>query len=186
LSKGYKDAEELSAAGTWSVILGDPQNGILPADPFMIESIAPRTGTNPVTGDAMAPPGSPADANAINGHEYTVSNADDLQYACVFPLLFGTEKDCSDACARCDCDMTDSDRPVCAPNPADGGQPTLQVKAKAYPGLRELGVIKNAGEQGVVASICSTQATEAASPIFAYKPFVGSLVSTMKKRLTLP
>ena len=70
--------------GTWDLILSDPScyhtdAGCLPQDPLMIESVDPRAGTNPVTGDAIALSGNPT-GNSINGSEYDIS-ARDVMFA---------------------------------------------------------------------------------------------------------
>jgi len=40
----YLSAEELSMNGRWQVIAGDPSQNLAPSDPFMVESVAPRSG----------------------------------------------------------------------------------------------------------------------------------------------
>ncbi|HVK70300.1 MAG TPA: hypothetical protein VM694_37860, partial [Polyangium sp.] len=157
-SKGFKSAAELAApldmsgATTWDVILGDPAGQVKPLDPLMNESIQKRTGTNPITGDALVDASTP-NANPINGHEYTIAN-DDLQYACILPLLPGEERDCTNTnLTACDCFESNNDNPLCAVDPANGGR-TLQVRAKAYPGLRPLALFQALGDQAVVGSVC--------------------------------
>lgn len=91
---GVKNASELlrpvgEHANTWSIILGDPAHGVLPVDPFMIESVEPRTGNHPITGEALTPPAA-SNPSSINGGEYTIPDRDDLQHACLFK-----GKDCS-------------------------------------------------------------------------------------------
>ena len=177
-SVGFKSATELVSSGAWDVILGDPANYVAPQDPFMIESVEQRSGQNPITGDAITPPGSIG--NAINGSDWTISDRTDLQYACTFPLL--EPRDCSvPGTAACDCVGNDS--PLCAPNPNDNNQPTLQVRAKAYPGLRHLSVLKGIGSQGVTASICPPQLTDITAGDFAYRPALRSLLERMATRL---
>ena len=84
----YMTSAELGASDRWSVIVGDPSRERPPRDPFMRESVDPRTGVNPITGDGIEPPSAPtALANAINGHEWEPENRADLQFACIFPLL---------------------------------------------------------------------------------------------------
>jgi hypothetical protein len=69
---------------------------------------------------------------------------------------------------------------------------TTQVAAKAYPGLREIAVLKeyatskNAAVQGnsVVASICPKDLTSATSdPVYGYNPAVSALVNRLKEKL---
>ena len=50
----------------------------------MHESFLQRTGNNPITGDPL---GGQALVNKINGNEWTIPKHDDLQYACIFPLV---------------------------------------------------------------------------------------------------
>ena len=85
-----------SGPNRWDVILGDPDTGRLPTDPFMIETIdqRPMGAANPiVTGETIRPPGGMR--NAINGTEQNIVNRDDLQYACIFDLVPPT--DCTTA-----------------------------------------------------------------------------------------
>jgi len=179
LTKGYKNATELSQTGTWDVILGNPTNYVSPTDPFMIQSVDMRSGTNPITGDAIAQPNG---TTPINGHEYSISNRDDLQYSCIFPLA--TPVDCSaPGTTACDCTDPSNDNPLCAPNPADGGNRTPQVNAKAYPGTRHLAVLKGLGPQGVVASICPSQFNDQTKADYAYRPAIRSLVERVRTRL---
>jgi hypothetical protein len=189
---GFKNADELAAKdpksnlSTWDYILGAYDGSdYLPKDPLMQESIDPRTGQNPITGDALAPPDSPVGANPINGHEHLTPARDDLQYACIFPLLQGTEKDCSQSCTICDClDKQNTGKyPLCDPNPKDSGNPTYQTRAKAYPGLHELAVLEGIGNNGIVASICPKQLTDETQPDFGYRPAVGAIIDRLKVAL---
>src|SRR5262249_46984944 len=148
ISKGLKNSDEMLKADstgkdTWAKILGTPgytigtdTNGryILtpapyenPSDPHMIESPSPRNG--------IPGPSSANGTDPLNGHEYTVQNNSDLEYACIFPLLAGSERSCTMAnncLASCDCQDIMNDNPLCEPNPMDGNNKTLQVRAKAY------------------------------------------------------
>ena len=131
----------------------------------MIESVLPRSGVNPITGDALAPPGAGLLANPINGHEISNLYKSDLQYACIFAL--SSPRDCSDAIQWCDCSDPSNDSPLCqAP---DGSFGQKQYYAKAYPGLRHLGVIKALGRRGVVGSICPPQTSNPAGFDFGYR-----------------
>jgi hypothetical protein len=183
LSKGFKSGDELSTPDEngvtgWDIILGDPAVYQPPKDPHMIESIHPRSGTNPVTGDALVPPGQPG-ASPINGGEWTIKNEDDLQYACAFPLA--KARDCSDpAIVSCDCKDPANDNPLCAEDPLKPGSRTLQVKAKAYPGVRELEVLKSLGWQGITASVCPANVTSPEAPDFAYRPVVKAILERLR------
>lgn len=178
----FQSAAELIQNGTWDLILGDPDRyfsepGAFPTDPHMLESIAPRTGSNPITGDPIAPPGASLSANAINGHEYSIPGNDDLQYACIFPLL--SPRNCSGVgpSEACDCKDPNNDNPLCQ-DEMDNFT-TVQRRAKAYPGLRHLRVLRALGSRGVVGSICPAQLSDAARPDFGYVPLIRSLVETV-------
>jgi hypothetical protein len=190
LSKGFKSSEELLAPiqgsnyNTWDVILGDPANYGAPKDPLMIESIKPRTGQNPITGDQLVD-AKAGTTNPINGHEWTIAG-DDLQYACIFPLLPGTERNCTDSnLTSCDCSDATNDNPLCDPNPKDNNNPTQQSRAKAYPGVRELSVLKDVGSQGIVASVCPAQLTNSGDTVldYGYRPAIGAIIERLKKAL---
>jgi len=170
LKKGFKTSEELAAVDmatgktTWDTILGDPSMGVPPSDPHMIESFAPRPGLS-TTGN-----------EPISGHEYSIPENNDLQYACIFPLPMS--RDCSDpalALAGCDCPDAMNDNPLC------NGQE--QVKAKGYPGLRQLRVLKAIGPQGITASVCPAQMSDPASPDFGYRPAIGAIIERLKTAL---
>lgn len=182
----YLNAAELTKAGRWDMILGGA-NG--PTDPLMRESIAPRTGENPVTGAKLAPPDAGENRNPINGHEQNILGADDLQYACTFPLM--KERPCTDANDdSCDCtlDYRDYNRPLCRYDGAPGTD-GVQVAAKAYPGLRELSVLHGVGDNGIVASICPKNIQPAAGlpaeadPSYGYNPAIAAMAEIFKSRL---
>ncbi|HHH31429.1 MAG TPA: hypothetical protein ENK57_24200 [Polyangiaceae bacterium] len=174
---GFQSGVELAANGTWDIILGDPScyatsASCLPQDPHMIESVDPRSGQNPITGDTISPPGNLG--SNINGSEYTIDQRDDLQYACIFDLQM--DRDCSVAgAASCDCSDPANDNPLC--------QGTTQVSAKAYPGIRHLQLLRNVGTQGIVGSICPAQQTNNGSPDFGYRPAVQAIVDRLKQAL---
>lgn len=194
LKKGFKDANELAAPSdpanpnspsTWQIILGDPANNVKPLDPLMIETYQKRTGTNPITGDMLADSMANPGANPINGHEWTIPN-DDLQYACIFPLRAGDERDCTNTnLPACDCTSKTNDNPLCVPDAANMNSPTKQVKAKAYPGLRELTVLRDLGGQGIVASVCPAQLTDQGENAtdFGYRPAIGAIIDRLKTAL---
>ena len=168
LSAGYKSADELAASGTWDAILGDPATSTAPTNPYMIESIEQRSGVTP--------------GNPINGGDRTITERADLQYACTFPLL--TPRDCSDlTLTHCDCINPDTDNPLCAPNPNDGGARTLQVAAKAYPSPRTMSVIEGVGDQGVLTSICPSNLTAPGANDYAYRPVIRALIERLASRL---
>ncbi len=195
---GFKSASEMAEIlegkdySTWDVILGKTENypaaDALPKDPLMIESVVPRTGVNPITGDALVPAGQ---NNAINGNEWTIPKHDDLQYACIFPLVKVDQatgnitpdtRDCSvpGKYAGCDCEDKTNDNPLCQPAAAGN---TDQTKAKAYPGLRELQVLRDVGGQGIVGSVCPAQLNKPTDTDFGYRPAIGSIIDRLKQAL---
>jgi hypothetical protein len=172
---GYQTASEMVGLGTWEIIVGDASKNLKPRDPLMVESIEPRSGSNPVTGDAMQPPSASEGANPINGHEYNIFGRDDLQYACIYPLQ--EPRDCSNN-AICDCGIGQDENPLCDPS-----NPQIQKYGKAYPGLRELAVIRGLGIQGSVGSICPEQQTDHTANNFGYRPAMGSIVERLTPTL---
>jgi hypothetical protein len=172
VTKGFRNAGEMTmkdANGNtgWDRVLGDPGNHVAPKDPHMIESIAPRPG--------LPAPTSPPTADPINGHEYTIAN-NDLQYACVFPLTM--PRDCSKQGVNgCDC-SPGTDNPLCDPV-----NTSIQVRAKGYPGLRELAVLKGVGSQGVVASVCAAQVAAPTQPDYGYRPAMAAIAAALAPHL---
>ena len=182
---GLMSPEELGApfgsfASGWDILLGDPEQHVPPADPHMIPSIDPRAGANPITGDAIAPPGAASGADPISGHEQSMPGRDDLQPACIFSLPPGQERDCSSGQGSCDC-PPGNDSPLCEPNPDDGGERTLQVRAKASPGIRELHVARELGPQAVVASACPAQLDDPGARDHGYRPAVAAILARIQE-----
>ena len=122
----YKTADQLKATGIWDDIVGDVNKYVKPKDPLMVESIDPRAGSNPITGDAIAPPSAGVMANRINGHEYDIPNRDDLQYACIFPLA--TPRKNGQDCGNYGQPGASPNKPLCQ-NPANGSYSTTQYFA---------------------------------------------------------
>jgi hypothetical protein len=199
----YLTEQQMEDAGRWGTILGDPtppQNGVpvLPSDPFMVETDLDRTTlmiaqANPVEPTAMLVPHTSQNpqANVINGHEQNIVNADDLQYACIFPLT--PAKTCAPAEQACDCSpaagagggdltpVTTYNSPLC--NPPGGGAPTAtQNYAKGYPGLRFLKVLHDFGKNAIPASICP-KVTTAGQPDYGYNPAVAAIINRLKDAL---
>jgi hypothetical protein len=191
----YLTAQELVTENRWPMLLGDPSASppVPPSDPFMIESLTQRSGANPITNAAIVPNTSlNPTANAINGHEQNPTDLGDLQFACTFQLA--TPKTCTPGDVACDCSATKAgdlslitayNSPLC--QPLGGGAPTnVQNFAKAYPGARELQVLKDFGANGVVASICpkvTTSADPASDPNYGYNPAVGAIIDRLKEAL---
>lgn len=186
---GFMNSDELLSSGTWDAILGDPSNYVPPSNPHMIESIDPRPGI-PAPNDGPLPAGwDSATSTAFTGHEYTPpTDRSDLQFACVFPLLPGGELDCAGdpVPTACDCMLNNTtnlppDKPLCQSTTATSG--TTQWNAKAYPGIRELTVLKGASSQGIVGSICPAQLTNQSNKDFGYRPAIQTIVERLKEAL---
>jgi len=209
----YQRASEID----WGLLL-PTQPGDLADDPLMQESTAPRAGQNPRTLEALAGVDAGRSANAINMHEWNTEGRD-LQFACTFDLsqplstgqntggLPGAARDCEMDCAgdsACaarlsGCDCRDGDRPeerkspLCQ-SPEDDSYGTVQYAAKAYPGVRQLTVLRgffeatrkgSTGDNAVVASICPKNLDwqASASRGYGYNPAVAALVDRLKTKL---
>jgi hypothetical protein len=205
---------KLSSKIDWDLIL--PSTDGTPArDPLMHEQIEPRSGTHPITNEPIGLPksGSPGRINSINGHDWITET--EVQYACIFDLtqplsdaprtddLVGATRDCDAPCAEgdeeckaarvgCPCEKTDSgdypQSPLClTPNNTYGN---IQYAAKAYPGIRELEVLKghdgSASDNSIVASICPKNLNwgDRLSRGYGYNPAVQALVDRLKTRLS--
>ncbi len=195
----YLTAQELRDQGRWDVLLGTPGGNpagsapVPPSDPFMQETFNERTGTNAIANVAIAPANSTnPKANVINGHEQHIPDFADLQYACTFPLAM--PKTCAAGDAACDCSpdktgdtsaVVAANSPLCQP-PGGGAAATTQYSAKAYPGARELQVLKDFGDNGIVASICpkvTTSNNPSTDPNYGYNPAVGAIIERLKEAL---
>ena len=127
-------------------------------------------------------------ADPIHGHDWDVATAfgaqqgpGDLQYACIFPLA--QSRDCSGATGGCDCNAAgvNGKSPLCW----DGAQySSVQTSAKAYPGLRQLEVLRDFGDNAIVASICPKEAVDTNNPSFGYNPAVDAIVDRLKEQLS--
>jgi hypothetical protein len=175
LASGFAPPSEID----WDLVLGDPANGVAPTDPLMIESVAPRSGTNPRTATALAPPEAGAGANPINGHERFISGNDELQYACIYPRPAPTV--CNSG-STCECQgSTLATNPLCQAN--DGSYSTVQRYAGARPGVRELQVVKGLGDRAAVGSVCASITAGADEPTFGYKPTVDAVLRALRQRI---
>ena len=180
----YLGGAGLSSNGRWPVLLGDPTNNVPPTDPFMRESIAPRSGVNPIANLPIVPASSDdPTASPINGHEQNVADLADLQYACTFALA--ESQPCMAGDAACDCspdktgDLTavkTANSPLCQP-PVGGAANSTQYYGKGYPGARELGFAQLLGARAVPASICPANLVDDSSADFAYRPALSALIS---------
>jgi hypothetical protein len=175
----YKLQSELTLAD-WSAILGDPSASppVPPTSPFMIESSQPRPGV--------------AAGNDVNGREYATvlqegDAPDDLQYACIFPLPVPRDCDALDPNVQaCDCYDFDRDRPLCEQTPGSSEVGPLQHWGKAYPGSRQLELLRGIGERALVTSICARNTSDASASDFSYRPALAALVDGMEASLSRP
>jgi len=184
----YLDGAALEKEGRWPIVLGDPSKGVAPTDAYMVESIAPRTGQNPLTHTPIAAATSTNPKESIiNGHEQNTPDLDDLQYACIFPL----EKPIS--CANgeiCECAPDNqgsldfvlaANSPLCQP-PAGGLPGTTQYFGKGYPGVRELELARSLGARATAASVCPKgQSTN--TDVDAYVPALSALLTRLRTTL---
>jgi hypothetical protein len=181
----YMDSDELESSGRWPMIAGEPLGYVPPSDPFMQESILPRTGQNPVTAEPVLAPASTT-RNAINGHEWNVITEDDLQFSCIFPLP--APRDCAVADPNTDCDCNPQDvpgetlLPLCQ-DPSSGAYGAQQYFGKAYPALRELDVVRYMGARGVLGSICSPNPTNTAQPNYAHHQSMRAILRRLSEVL---
>ena len=100
------------------------------------------------------------------------ADREDLQYACTFALT--TPRRCAAGDPACDCHGDPG--PLC--DPAD---PTLQVRAKAYPGVRHILLAKALGRNGVVASICPDDTLDASpgNARYGYRPAMRAIATRL-------
>jgi hypothetical protein len=156
----------------WVELLGSAEPGAPydpmghpPGNPLMLEQIDPRVGTDP----------------SINGGEWNIRERDDLQYACSFALDEPAEcpAELGDSPVPCDCTYYGD---AAYQNPLCEG--LTQVRAKAYPSIRPLQVLRDYGENSIVASICPKNTTDPTARDFGYRPAIAAIVDRLKSRLT--
>jgi len=167
----FKVWDQMNADSTWAVILGDPANAtgpVPPQDPHMVQSVDPRPG--------IPGPNTPPDADPINGHERNITRRDDLQYACIFP------RPLTNACVNTNCDCFDSEPgendPLCSTS--GGPYEPVQYNAKAYPAGRELELIHDIGNTGIVASLCPRNLADPSAQDYGYRPAVDAIADRLK------
>lgn len=174
----FKSPAELGDDG-WTALVGDSAASppVAPGSPFMIESPFARPGITP--------------GNAVNGREYTTAASsgapDDLEYACIFPLP--APRDCAafDPTSEvCDCSPGSNDNPLCEAVPGQSAPTTTQLFAKAYPGLRQLEVLRGHGDNASVASICARNVTDPSRSDFGYRPAMAGVLERMSGALSQP
>jgi len=185
----FKSGAELGTGGdaTWSQIVGSPgvrwqaatterpevasQPRVLPTLAQMVESPSARAGV-------LA-------GNPLNGRDFDTSRGgsrpDDLEYACIYPLR--QPKDCAaldpnvDNCA---CYAESNSTPLCEQTPAVSVAGTTQYWDRAYPGARQLQVLRGQGDKAVVASICPRNLSDGAAVDFGYRPALSSLLERIE------
>lgn len=166
----------------WELIHGDPFNPDSAQrreakDPVMRASMKPRGGT--------LADGSTLDNktwNPINGHEWNPGTWD-LQFSCIFRLPI--PRDCSTATSSCDCagsDLLSQNNPLCE-NPGGTTEPNVQYHAKAFPAPRILQVLKDAGGQAVLGSLCAAEAQDIAGGGYGYRPSNQAILEALRSRL---
>jgi hypothetical protein len=80
------------------------------------------------------------------------------------------------ATGDCDCDAAAApDSPLC--------EGSIQERAKAYPGVRELTVLRDVGSQGIVGSVCPSQLSNTMAADFGYRPAIGAIIDRLKVAL---
>lgn len=190
----YRSSTEVD----WDLVLGPanpPGDFPAPGDPLMRESVEPRSGTHPITGEAIAGLTAGVMANSINGHEYESENSD-LQYACISRLpqprecISQDEADqrinAGEVLPACECTTWSSSdnfayNPLCQGD--DGNYGLDQHYLKAYPALRQLEVMRELSDTSVVGSICMKESLDPNVADYGYRPFVSALVKRMRGAL---
>ncbi len=170
-SAGTQTADEITTAGAWATLIGSPADFVPPSDAHMIESIDPRAG--------LPAPGSAYAADPYNGHEFSVPQRNDLQYACAWELPQSI--DCTGA-QNCECIDPSNDNPACQ-DPVTNAFGTTQFRAFARPGIRHLQVMQSLGRQAVVGSICPAQTNDVSSASYGFTPVFNTLLEVAKERL---
>jgi hypothetical protein len=189
----FKSSGELSDAD-WNRIAGSPGTPwraamgsvpeqlatlpVPPSEPTMVESAAVRPNVS--------------SGNPINGRDFDTGQTeggpgapDDLEYACIFPLL--TPRDCAQRSRAngdsCDCYTGTLDRPLCEVTPGNGTPGTTQYWAKAYPGLRQLQVLRELGQSSVASSICARNTADPSRPDYGYRPAMSAIIEGLQPQL---
>jgi hypothetical protein len=144
-------------------------------DPHMIQSPTPRDGLG--SGASADVPRGDNGSDPIHGREWK-TDGEDLQYACTFDLPESDQRTCAQGDSSCDCSPgeTVTNPPLC-----DGNK---QIKAKSYPTIRQLRLVRALGDQGIVSSLCPIQLTDENAKTYGYRPAVSAIVNRLKKALT--
>lgn len=86
----------------------------------------------------------------------------------------------------CDCFEGDRDRALCESEPGVSEAGPLQFWGKAYPGTRQLEVLRGIGERATVASICARNTSDVEASDFSYRPAIAAWVDSMAATLSPP
>jgi hypothetical protein len=188
----YLSAAELVQQKRWPLMLGNPQASppVLPTDPFMIETTLDRAELSSVSAHPLLPSqklvasdSQDPQANLINGHEGSYPSGWSLQHACIFPLQ--QPKVCDQAALEtdvgCECFESDlsSNSALCQP-PGGGPAEITQYFDGAFPGLRQLQVLRELGDSAITASICP-KVFDPTSPDYGYRPAMTSLAARLER-----
>jgi hypothetical protein len=178
----YLSSAELEELGRWDWVLGS--NGKPPLDGLMYESRFDRTQVPGIpqshpagedVGGRLAPASeTDPNTNPINGHESNGRDGSLIQPACTFPLA--NPRDCQSSSVRCDCD------PEQNVHNHSSCQGALQTHAAAYPGIRQLELLRSFGkvtENAIVGSICP-KPLPANSAYGGYRPVFDALIERMR------
>ncbi|NOU26761.1 MAG: hypothetical protein HOO96_02550 [Polyangiaceae bacterium] len=162
----------------WIKILGkDPQrfdySGI---DSRMIQSTQPRK--DRPTG-AGVPDFNGADPGNATHRDWDTKNAD-LQYACTFALPSALQKAYTNS-PTFDC-ANGSDSPLCSGDKTKTSR--AQVRAKAFPTVRELLVARSLGDQGIASSLCPQETADVNSALYGYNPAVKAIVDRLANAIS--
>ena len=148
-----------------------------PDDPLLVESTAPRAGTNPATGDRA---GSAERGFARQPDQRT--RVDHPRQRPPVRLRLQARRRPRTAARRpapaaTATTSTRATRPTTRCVRTSGSYSKVQRYAKAYPGLRQLEVLHDIGDQAVVASICPKSGSgDTTSSAYGYNAAMAALV----------
>lgn len=173
LAAGLEPATEV----TWERLLTQ-DDGAAPTDPLMQLSVAPRTGTSPVTETELAPPEAGPLANPTNGHEHALPAT--LQFSCTYAI--DPPVNCGGG--RCECGVPElqPQNPVCQ-DPMTGLYDQIQRYGRATPAPRLLELVRELGPQGILGTLCTGTETAPAAPTFGFKPSVDAMMRGIRRQL---
>ncbi len=94
------------------------------------------------------------------------------QYACIFDLPVPEQSsfDCTG--------FTGSNRAICQAD--DGTYGSTQYRGKAYPGVRELQVLRGVGANATVASICARNVQTESRNDYGYRPVLRQILDRLR------